>query len=181
MLFTSKLAKNIVPLLIIFILLAACGGNQTAEPYVFKFEETEAPTAQVIVTESVPTPTEEQALPEPAPVTDSSIDEIISNLEGIPIEEFFDASYTQLLLRNPELLTELNLSAQFGLRNDQLNNLSDAYLRDTQRLEAAYPGPAADLRPPKPDSRSADCPMISTCTPWRTRCRDMNSCTTITP
>ncbi len=136
MLFTSKLAKNIVPLLIIFILLAACGGNQTAEPYVFKFEETEAPTAQVVVTESVPTPTEEQALPEPAPVTDSSIDEIIANLEGIPIEEFFDASYTQLLLRNPELLTELNLSAQFGLRNDQLNNLSDAYLRDTQRLEA---------------------------------------------
>lgn len=137
MLFTSKLAKNIVPLLIIFILLAACGGNQTAEPYVFKFEETEAPTTQVILTESSPAPTEEQAPPELAPATYSSIDEIIANLEGIPIEEFFDASFTQLLLRNPELLTELNLSAQFGLRNDQLNNLSDAYLRDTQRLEAA--------------------------------------------
>jgi len=134
---TSKLAKLIVPLLIIFILLAACGGNQTAEPYVFKFEETEAPTAQVILTENVPSPTEEQRLPEPAPVTDSSINETIANLEGIPIEDFFDASFTQLLLRSPELLTELNLSAQFGLRNDQLNDLSDAYLRDTQRLEAA--------------------------------------------
>ena len=38
----SKLA----PLLIVFILLAACGGNQTPEPYIFKFEETDSPTTQ---------------------------------------------------------------------------------------------------------------------------------------
>jgi uncharacterized protein (DUF885 family) len=137
MLFTSKLARYFAPLLVICILLAACGGSQATEPYVFKFEETEAPTVQPFPTKSVPTPTEIQPESEQSAEPDSSIDEIISNLEGLPIEEFFDASFSQLLLREPELLTELNMSAQFGIRNDQLNNLSDAYLKDTQRLEAA--------------------------------------------
>ena len=133
MLRTSKL----VPLLIIFILLAACGGSQTPEPYVFKFEETEAPTSQPTRVKSTASPTDKPAEPEKVPGTDSSIEDVIAGLEGLPIDEFFDASYAQLLLREPELLTELNLSAEFGLHNDQLNNLSDAYLQDTQRLEAA--------------------------------------------
>ena len=131
---TSKLLRFIVPLLIVFTLLSACGGNQTPEPYVFKFEETETPTSPPV---KVFTPTKPPPLTEATSEPDSSIDEIITGLEGLPIDEFFDASFTQLLLREPELLTELNMSAQFGLRNDQLNNISDAYLRDTQRLEAA--------------------------------------------
>jgi len=133
MLRTSKL----VPLLIIFILLAACGGNQTTEPYVFKFEETESPTSIPELDESPPPATKTSPVAEQIPEIDSSIDEVISGLEGLLIDEFFDASFTQLLLREPELLTELNLSAQFGLRNDQLNDISDAYLKETQRLEAA--------------------------------------------
>jgi len=133
MLRTSKL----VPLLIIFILLAACGGNQTTEPYVFKFEETESPTSIPELDESPPPATKTSPVAEQILEIDSSIDEVISGLEGLPIDEFFDASFTQLLLREPELLTELNLSAQFGMQNDQLNDISDAYLKETQRLEAA--------------------------------------------
>ena len=135
MMFTSKLFRHVVPLLFICFLLAACGGSQTPEPYIFKFEETETPTAQPVLSESVSPPTEATTIPEPITETSSSMDEIIADLEGLPIDQFFDASFTQLLLREPELLTELNLSAQFGLRNDQLNNLSDAYLRETQRLQ----------------------------------------------
>ena len=134
---SSKPIKLLAPVLVLFFLLAACGGNKTPEPYVFKFEEPETPTP-------LPTPTEKTLPATKTPfvsqelITDtSSIDEAISSLEGLPIGEFFEASYSQLLLREPELLTELNLSAEFGLRNDQLNNLSDAYLRETQRLEAA--------------------------------------------
>jgi uncharacterized protein (DUF885 family) len=137
MLLTSRPVKFIVPLLIIFFLLTACGGNQTPEPYVFKFEETETPTSQPVQSEDPPPPTNTPLVPEGVPETVSSIDEVIASLEGLPIDEFFEASHSQLLLRKPELLTELNLSAQFGLRNDQLNNISDAYLRETQHLEAA--------------------------------------------
>jgi uncharacterized protein (DUF885 family) len=137
MLQTTKVAKYIVLTLITLILLTACGGTPTPEPYIFQFEDIETPTAVLVKTEDLPAATSTPSTPVEESDQESSIDEVIAELEGIPIEEFFDASYTQLLLRKPELLTELNLSAQFGLRNDQLNNISDAYLKDTQRLEAA--------------------------------------------
>ncbi len=73
----------------------------------------------------------------PTQPTESLVDDIVANLEGLPIDEFFDESYKQLLLRYPERLTELGISEWFGLRNDQLNNLSDEYVRETQQLEAA--------------------------------------------
>jgi len=75
--------------------------------------------------------------PESAPVPAEPVDDIVARLEGLPIDEFFDESYKQLLLRYPERLTELGISGWFGLRNDQLNNISDKYIRETQQLEAA--------------------------------------------
>ena len=73
----------------------------------------------------------------PEPAGESTIGTILTDLEGLPIDEFFDESYKQLLLRSPERLTELGISDWFGMRNDQLNNLSDEYIRETQQLEAA--------------------------------------------
>ncbi len=43
----------------------------------------------------------------------------------------------QLMLRDPELVTELGLADQFGIRNDRLNNLTEEYLLDTQKLQSA--------------------------------------------
>ena len=82
MMFTSKLSRHVVPLLFICFLLAACGGSQTPEPYIFKFEETETPTAQPILSEGVPPPTEAPPAPEPITETGSSLDEIIADLDG---------------------------------------------------------------------------------------------------
>jgi len=74
----------------------------------------------------------------PAPTaTQFPISGIVAQLQGLPIDQFFDESYKQLLLRNPEGLTYAGVSEQFGLHNDQLNNMSDAYVRDTQKLEDA--------------------------------------------
>jgi len=72
-----------------------------------------------------------------SPGDQESVDDIVENLTGLSIDAFFDESYKQLLLRYPELLTALGISDWFGLRNDQLNNLSDEYVRETQQLEAA--------------------------------------------
>lgn len=132
----SMLSNHAVSLLLILTFTAACGGSPTREPIVFEFAKTETAIAHPTIEEIEPTPTAVPPTPQPVLEPSSTIDGLIADLEGLPIDQFFDASYTQLLLRNPELLTELNLSAQFGLRNDQLNNLSDAYLRDTQRLES---------------------------------------------
>ena len=48
-----------------------------------------------------------------------------------------DESYKRLLLRYPQTVTELGLAQAYGVRNDRLNDLSEAYLRQTQRLEAS--------------------------------------------
>ncbi len=61
--------------------------------------------------------------------------DILANLEGLSLDEFFEESYKQLLLRDPEYITELGISQEYGLRNDKLTNISDSYLRETQQLQ----------------------------------------------
>lgn len=75
-----------------------------------------------------------QSTPVTQPETESDIKGIVNNLEGLTIDEFFEESYTQLLLRNPEYLTELGLAKQYGV-NDQLTNISNAYIKETHELQ----------------------------------------------
>lgn len=82
-------------------------------------------------------PEPESLQPSESPTTSSSIAAITAQLEGLPIDQFFEESYKQLLLRDPEYLTELGIAESFGLRNDQLTNISDAYIRETFELQAA--------------------------------------------
>lgn len=63
--------------------------------------------------------------------------DIAARLKGLPIDEFFEESFKQLLLRDPQDITDLGIADDYGLRNDQLTNLSDAYTKETQNLEAA--------------------------------------------
>jgi len=66
-----------------------------------------------------------------------SIASIKASLQGLDFDAFLDQSYRSLILRSPEKITELGLADRFGMRNDQLDNLSDEYIRETQQLEAA--------------------------------------------
>ena len=52
-------------------------------------------------------------------------------------DEFFEQSYKALILRSPQKVTALGLADDYGMRNDQLDDLSDAHLRQTWELEAA--------------------------------------------
>lgn len=100
---------------------------------------TTAPT-EMIVTHTAPVSTTTTAHTAPSsqpPVTVPPIDQIVADLPGLSFGEFLDASYALLLMRNPEALTALGVADRFGLRNDQLNDLSDPYLRQTQALESA--------------------------------------------
>ena len=74
----------------------------------------------------------------PTPLaTQPAVPDIAADLQGLDIDEFLEASYHRLLLRDPELLTELGLADAFGVGNDQLTDISDGYVRETQQLEAA--------------------------------------------
>ena len=95
---------------------------------------TRAPTAQqtAVATSSPAVPPSPEAVS-----SQSSVAVIVAGLDGMTIDDFFEESYKQLLLRNPEYLTSLGLTRSFGLRNDRLNDLSADYLRETRELEAA--------------------------------------------
>jgi uncharacterized protein (DUF885 family) len=67
----------------------------------------------------------------------ASVADISAGLKGLPIDEFFEESYKQLLLRDPEYLTELGIAESYGVGNDQLTDISDAYIRETYELHAA--------------------------------------------
>jgi uncharacterized protein (DUF885 family) len=60
---------------------------------------------------------------------------VVANQGEPGFDEFLEESYQQLLLRDPQLVTELGLADAFGVGNDQLTDISDSYLRETQQLE----------------------------------------------
>ncbi len=65
------------------------------------------------------------------PVT---VDDVLASLQGLAFREFLDASYKDLLLRNPEVVTSLGLSATFGVRNDKLTDVSPEFILETYAL-----------------------------------------------
>jgi uncharacterized protein (DUF885 family) len=66
-----------------------------------------------------------------------SVDDIVAQLKGLPIDEFFEESYKQLQLRDPDTLFINGLADEYGIPNDQFTNMSDSYIRETQELESA--------------------------------------------
>ncbi len=50
-------------------------------------------------------------------------------------DQFVDASFKDLLSRDPELVTILGISESLGMMDDTLTPLSDAYLQETRQLE----------------------------------------------
>ena len=66
--------------------------------------------------------------------------DIAADLQALDIDTFFEASYKKLLLRDPEALTQVGLNKTWEVNNDQLTDISDETIRETQRLEAAILG-----------------------------------------
>ena len=54
----------------------------------------------------------------------------------LPFDQFLDESWHSVMRRDPELITELGLSEAFGMGNEQLTDISDAYKRQTYDLYA---------------------------------------------
>ena len=69
-------------------------------------------------------------------LVDGDIQDILDDLQGLPFDEFIDASYVQILLRSPEMVTSLGLSQSFGIRDDQLDNICYSFVDQTYELMA---------------------------------------------
>ena len=61
----------------------------------------------------------------------------LAGLEGLPIDEFFERSYRQLQLRDPDALLVNGLAVEYGIPNDRFTDMSDDYVRETRQFEAA--------------------------------------------
>jgi uncharacterized protein (DUF885 family) len=73
----------------------------------------------------------ETEIPEPTSYNSSS-----NPWDGLPFDEFLEESWYSVMRRDPELLTELGLSATFGVGDDQLTDISRAYQLETYALYA---------------------------------------------
>ncbi len=136
--------KVTLSILFISVLLTGCQTAPTTPPAAPQ-QPTATPTP---ATTATPTPTphvEAQTTAAPAavespPTTTSApleLPAIADGLQGLDIDTFFEQSYIRLVTRYPEYITTLGLSDVLGVRKDQLNDMSDAYIRETQALEKA--------------------------------------------
>jgi uncharacterized protein (DUF885 family) len=67
---------------------------------------------------------------------EDGIQDILATLRDLPFDDFVDASYKQILLRSPEMVTSMGLSQSLGIRDDQLDNICYTYVDDTYELKA---------------------------------------------
>jgi uncharacterized protein (DUF885 family) len=75
---------------------------------------------------------------EPTSTTSSSTSSTTSTTlpdPGPDFDVFLEVSYEVLLLRSPQQLTSLGISAEYGLRNDRLDDLSFEFMQETQAIE----------------------------------------------
>ena len=135
-------------LIIISIVLSGCTSGKTGLPSSKKSASaTPSATPSATVTQPQLTATETPLPTSSIPTTEvptvestpegPSIPEIIAQLEGLPIDVFFEESFHQLSLRDPDALILNGYADAFGIPKDQFTNLSDDYRRETQQLESA--------------------------------------------
>ena len=124
---------------ICLIVLVGCGITEPTSSSPTKLPASEDDLTSSPTSEPSPEPSgippAETPTAQPEP-DEPSIPEILSLLDGLSINDFFEESYRQLQLRDPDQLFLDGLADEYGLPNDRFTNLSDDYLRDTEQLEA---------------------------------------------
>ena len=86
-------------------------------------------------------PTITQARLGPAAVPSSTVAQLLlskltKGLDGLDFDAFVEKSYRRLLSRDPETVLTLGLSQIYNVPTDQLTDISDEYIRQTQALES---------------------------------------------
>jgi len=118
--------------IILSTLISACGKQNTPSQEALPSATLPQPTAPV----SVATLPLIDANLTVATVTQSSPVALSAGLDGLEFDAFVDTSYRRLLSRDPETVLELGLSQVYGTPTDQLTDISDEYIRQTQTLES---------------------------------------------
>ena len=121
--------------ILIVLLLVSCQG-QMATPGVTP-QPLATDRSATLLAEDTATDTFTVEVPDELTATPVDVPPVAEGLQGLDIDAFFEASYTRLVLRCPQCVTALGKSQALGMRDDQLNDMSDAFIRETQALEKA--------------------------------------------
>ena len=126
--------QSILFLFLIFLLLVGCNSAQigTTVP-------AETPLSSDLIAEKTDVPgldSEPVDTQATAPTKEASAKSDSVILEDLSFDAFLEESWYEVMLRDPELLTEIGLSAAFGVGNDQLTNISAEYKSETYALYA---------------------------------------------
>jgi uncharacterized protein (DUF885 family) len=118
--------------------LAGCApeGESLGSAAIPEAQATGTPSSVAII-ESSATASRATQTPTPLYTADEALlADIREQLEGLPIDEFFEQSYRQIQLRDPDRLFINGLAEAYGVPADRFTNISDGYVRETQQLEA---------------------------------------------
>jgi uncharacterized protein (DUF885 family) len=110
--------RSVAMLLLVLILLGSCGlGKQPAELTPGTAEQpAEAPHAEAPAAGTTPA------------------DPLASALQGLDLDTFFEASWRELSLRDPEAVLTAGVADFYGLEGAELTDISDAYQRRTYEM-----------------------------------------------
>jgi uncharacterized protein (DUF885 family) len=122
--------NSITTLVIAVLILAGCG----------LFQSEPSPTARLTATPGTSNQPEIEAVSSPqkfeATTREATPSTVVSSFEGLSLHDFFEASFRALTLRSPETVLTYGLTDIYGVTEVRLNDISDAYQRETYRLMA---------------------------------------------
>jgi len=115
-----RISKFLAVGILVMIVSGACGKGASTSP-IF------APTSTTNFNQTLAIETQ---------VVSPSLTENVPEPVSMDFDSFLEASFRSLLIRDPETVLELGLSEVYQTPSDQLTNISDEYVRETQALEA---------------------------------------------
>ena len=135
-------------LLLSVLILTGCASGEKVPTSLREGSATQPkPSPSATVTQIVPSPSAtpfptKTIPPTEVPSTEStperlSVEDIITQLDGLTIDAFFEESFKQLSLRDPDQVILNGFADEFGIPKDQFTDISDSYQRETQKLESA--------------------------------------------
>jgi uncharacterized protein (DUF885 family) len=125
---------NYLSLCCLLVLLAGCGKVPQAITPEAIATLSGSPTVNSAIQPTTVPPTAPTSLSE-ATLFTSDMASFREKLQNLPIDQFFELSYRELLLRDPEAVVEAGLTAIYPLALVELTDISDTYLRETYAMQ----------------------------------------------
>jgi len=134
----SKHGYNFLVLLVLTsIWITGCADTQKGDPSpdsgLLPTVENREPTPQA----ESPPEIDEVATESVMAESPGEVDELAEQFGGLTLDDFFETSFSALMLRSPETVFIYGLSDFYGMTEVSLDDISDSYLKETYVIKAA--------------------------------------------